>query len=353
MDASDVVDLLSSLLKEYSPSGREAGVAEHLRLWLSSCGSFDRVFIDEVGNVIALKGLGPYVLLCSHMDTVPGRIKVKRDDKELAGRGAVDAKSALAAMAMASSEAVLGGAENVMFAAVVREEADGLGMQHVLSRGYKFRGAIFGEPTDTKKIAVGYRGRIGVMIRFQGKASHASTPSLGRNAVEECMKHVLMLKAQLDNLGCTASITQVRGGLADNVIPSNCWTTIDIRVPVNVSLEAVRTAVSRMTKEGVNLSFTEQIPPISVGRSNEAYTAIAAALKSGGMVPRAVNKMGTSDMNQFYFRTGVPCVAYGPGDAALAHTDAEVVLVNDVKQAAEVYRAALERMCACRKSKDI
>ena len=66
---------------------------------------FEKTDIDNVGNVIATKGSGrPIMLLCGHMDTVPGRIPVRIENGYLYGRGASDAKSSLIAMLLAASE---------------------------------------------------------------------------------------------------------------------------------------------------------------------------------------------------------------------------------------------------------
>ena len=50
-------------------------------------------------NIVATKGSGsPKILLCGHMDTVPGKIKVRKEGDYLYGRGASDAKAPLMAM---------------------------------------------------------------------------------------------------------------------------------------------------------------------------------------------------------------------------------------------------------------
>src|SRR3712207_9443329 len=66
---------------------------------------FEQVNIDNVGNIIATKGSGEAcILLCGHMDTVPGQVPVRIEDGYIYGRGASDAKSALMAMLLAASE---------------------------------------------------------------------------------------------------------------------------------------------------------------------------------------------------------------------------------------------------------
>ena len=70
------VELLLRMVEIYSPSGREERLADFLCEEMKELG-FD-VERDAVGNVIGRYGAGrPRVLLCGHMDTVPGVIPVK------------------------------------------------------------------------------------------------------------------------------------------------------------------------------------------------------------------------------------------------------------------------------------
>ncbi|MEM2314930.1 MAG: M20/M25/M40 family metallo-hydrolase, partial [Candidatus Nezhaarchaeales archaeon] len=97
------VEFLLDLLKVYSPTGQEAELAKLLYLKMKELGF--EAHIDSVGNVIGeLKGHGPKVLLCGHMDTVPGFIPVRIEDEEIWGRGAVDAKGPLATLIMAAKK---------------------------------------------------------------------------------------------------------------------------------------------------------------------------------------------------------------------------------------------------------
>jgi len=126
--------LLQRMLETYSPSGREGEISalladEFIKLGLD-------VSIDDVGNVEGRAGSGfPKVLLCGHMDTVEGFLKVKRKGKVIFGRGAVDAKAPLAALICASSEYLEGGGKGTLVVlAVVDEEGKSKGMKHFTSR---------------------------------------------------------------------------------------------------------------------------------------------------------------------------------------------------------------------------
>ncbi|MEM3640669.1 MAG: acetyl-lysine deacetylase, partial [Candidatus Bathyarchaeia archaeon] len=82
------VQFLAKLLKIYSPSGKEHKVAAFIAGEMEKLNF--KIRADNVGNVIGEVGNGkPTVLLCGHMDTVPGYIPVKVIDGKIYGRGAV------------------------------------------------------------------------------------------------------------------------------------------------------------------------------------------------------------------------------------------------------------------------
>jgi len=328
--------LLLSLVRAYSPSGRERPVAKVLLRWLTSQAVFERVLIDETGNVIAFHGPGPYLVLCGHMDTVPGKIDCGMVGNKLTGRGAVDAKAALGAMCLAATDSVKAGLTNIMFAAVVGEEGDGNGMRHLLSKKYVYSGAVFGEPTDDK-IVVGYRGRLCLSVISRGKAAHASSPALGKNAILAAISFIEDLKRKVEGRGYTCTPTLIRGGMADNVVPARCEATIDIRVPIGFSLEDIEGLVRGMERDDIRINVTDRVPPVRTGRANALYRATCRALRLVGITPRAVTKFGSGDMNQFYVSTGVPCIALGPGDPSLSHTDKETIELEKYVQAINIY----------------
>jgi LysW-gamma-L-lysine carboxypeptidase len=124
------IDLLKGMLEIYSPSGKEQELALFLKDELTNLG-FRNVRLDKVGNLYGEIGSGsPIILFCGHMDTVPGQIPVRHEGGKIYGRGAVDAKSSLAAMISASCDLGLRGAEGkVIVAGVVDEERNARGIR--------------------------------------------------------------------------------------------------------------------------------------------------------------------------------------------------------------------------------
>ena len=125
------IELLKKALEQYTPSRSEASLANMIKDRCVNELGFEQVHIDSVGNVIATKGNGePRILLCGHMDTVPGQIPVRIERWFLYGRGASDAKGPLIAMLLAASEFPKQRG-TIIFAGVVDEEGNATGDKHL------------------------------------------------------------------------------------------------------------------------------------------------------------------------------------------------------------------------------
>ena len=125
--------MLEKALRLYTPSLSERPMAEFLADKCDDLG-FEDIQIDEVGNIIAKKGSGsPKIMLCGHMDVVPGKVKVRKEGDSLYGRGASDAKAPLMAMlfAAASIEKNQG---TVTFVGAVDEEGNAVGIKNIVKK---------------------------------------------------------------------------------------------------------------------------------------------------------------------------------------------------------------------------
>src|SRR5437899_12041234 len=117
----DEVEVLRTLLREYSPSGHEAGAVRAFLQMARSLGF--SAHVDRAGNGIARIGVGrPKVMFLGHIDTVEGELPVHTTGGRVYGRGACDAKGALPAALVGASRhagpgelpvvAAVGGAED-------------------------------------------------------------------------------------------------------------------------------------------------------------------------------------------------------------------------------------------------
>jgi len=219
---------------------------------------FENIQIDEVGNLIATKGSGsPKVLLCGHMDTVPGKIKVRKEGDTLYGRGSSDAKGPLLAMLFAAAS-IQDYNGTITFVGAVDEEGNATGIKNLVKRDLDIDYAIFGEPSGVCKVTIAYKGRIAINLKINvGESSHASAPWLAKNAIEESMMFTNKLKKTLEagqeskpkGMLLTATLTEIKGGLSHNVTPNECDTIMDIRIPVDMNCKKVEERIASCVNE--------------------------------------------------------------------------------------------------------
>lgn len=351
------VKMLEKALRLYTPSLSERPMAEFLADKCDDLG-FEDIRIDEVGNLIARKGSGsPTVMLCGHMDVVPGKVRVRRDGDWLYGRGASDAKAPLMAMLFAAASASEGGG-TVVFVGAVDEEGNAAGIKNLAKTEPQADYAVFGEPSGTGRITIAYKGRLAISLRVAvGSSSHASAPWLSKNAIEESTFFARGLRERLEGgqegrskgMLLTAAVTMVSGGTSHNVTPGECETTFDIRIPVDMDCKSVEqriaTAVREMSEErGVEAfySILDETEPFEAPHGSAIARALTlAAMDVEGARPEMIRKTGTGDMNVLGNRWKIPVVTYGPGDPHEAHTKDEKVSIEEYLRGIEILKGAL------------
>ena len=350
------VKMLEKALRLYTPSLEERSMTEFLAEKCDDLGFHD-IRIDGVGNVIARKGSGsPVMMLCGHMDTVPGKIRVRRDGDLLYGRGASDAKAPLMAMLFAAAS-IRDGDGTVVFVGVVDEEGNATGIKNLTKKRMDVDYAVFGEPSRLDHVTIGYKGRLAISLRIDVKSSaHASAPWLAKNAIEEISLFVGHLKESLEARGgesrtaqITAAVTEIRGGSSHNVTPQECTATMDIRIPTTTSCKMIEEKVSDLVREiseerGVETfySILDETEPFEASTRSPLMRAFnLSILDVEGTHATPIRKTGTGDMNVMGSRWDIPVVTYGPGDPHASHTVNECVSVSEYLRGIEVLKKML------------
>ncbi len=349
MRVEDKVRLLIKMVSTYSPSGRESEIAKAIYEFLRE--GCDDVFIDEVGNVIAIRGSGsPVLWLHAHMDTIPGELEVRVSDGVVYGLGAADDKASLTAMMIAISEVDRAPCK-VVFTGVVDEEGDSTGTRHLIERCQSVvprpDGVIVGEPTGVDRIVTTYRGSLKAYIRARSRGGHSSTPISAPNPIDMVYSAYIRIREALGAGDRFETITVVptvmRGGDVENRIPTFAELVLDIRVPPSYSCRQVVERIERVSREleGVEISLSRCVEAVLVSISNPAARAVARAIiRVLGVKPIPARKWGTSDMNEL-IRICKNMVAYGPGEFETAHSTLERVRIDDFLRSIEVYKTAI------------
>ncbi len=352
--------MLEKALKLYTPSLSEKPMAEFLADKCDDLG-FEDIQIDEVGNIIARKGSGsPRIMLCGHMDVVPGKVKVRKEDDSLYGRGASDAKAPLMAMLFAAAS-IQNNNGTVFFVGAVDEEGNATGIKNLVKKEMNIDYAVFGEPSGIKQVTIAYKGRLAINLKVSvNNSSHASAPWLSKNAIQESMIFAKELKERLEKnqegrtkgMLLTVTVTEIKGGTSHNVTPKECETIFDIRIPVDMNCKSIEQKIATCVKEvsqerGVEAfySILDETEPFEAPHNS----AIVRAFTLGVMDiehsrPTLIRKTGTGDMNVLGNQWNIPVVTYGPGDPHQAHTIDEKVSIDEYLRGIEIIKKMLQHL---------
>ena len=354
------VKTLEKALRLYTPSLSEKPMTDFLAGKCDDLG-FDNIQIDEVGNLIAKKGTGsPKIMLCGHMDVVPGKVKVRKEGDSLYGRGASDAKAPLIAMLFAAAS-IQNNNGTIIFVAAVDEEGSATGIKYLVKKNMGIDYAIFGEPSGVKQVTIAYKGRLAINLKVSVEdSSHASAPWLSKNAIQESMIFAKELKDGLESgqedktkgMLLTVTITEIKGGISHNVTPKECETTFDIRIPVDMNCKSTEQKIATLIKGIAEkrkveafYSILDETEPFEASHNSPLVRAFTLGIiEVEHSRPTLIRKTGTGDMNVLGNQWKIPVVTYGPGDPHEAHTINEKVSIDEFLRGIEILKKTLQHL---------
>lgn len=334
----EAIDLAAQIIRIDSTNGNETAVAEVLAAVLEDAGVEVELIARDPrrANLVARipgTGDGPSLAYVGHSDVVPADPRdwthppfeaVLDDDGFLWGRGAIDMKNEVAARTVAMASLARSGwrGSGDLVLVIVSDEEDGsaeVGMNWlVLERpdiatdfalneggGLPFR---LGDGRLMVEVAMGEKGTCPVRVDVLGEAGHASTPSIGANAVPmlgEALRRVgsgmpqpvdhpavrSMLEALLgegavDRLGLAEAVataarlheswehtipavagitmapTILHGSAARNVMPARAGVELDCRILPGTTEEEVLEAVRRVLGDDLAYELSQPDAPV-------------------------------------------------------------------------------------------
>lgn len=345
----EAVALLERLVRTPSPSGQEQAAAELLAGWAAE----RSLEVQRDGSAVRIAARsprpGPTLALASHLDTVPAGegwtvdpLAATVRDGRLYGRGAVDAKASVAAMAaaVASLGAAGGpGCGTLLLLATFNEETRDTTMPAALAAlGRLPDAAIVGEPTGLRP-CVAQRGQLLLRLVWEGEQVHAGWAAEREappvNAIHNAARDLAALQAlhpgRRHALLGTVSITptMITGGIARNVTPPRCEVVLDIRTTPSWThaelIELVGAAVSARVEV-----ISERLVPAET----PAGSALLAALRRARPAASEITSPTCSD---WVFLRGTDAIKLGPGESRVSHTADEWVALDQVRDAVALY----------------
>ena len=339
LDQAAARDLLYEVVDIPSVSGDEEACADRLVEAFEAHGR--TAYTDDVGNVRAPGD--DAVLLTSHIDTVPGDIPVRVEDGVLWGRGSVDAKGPLVAMAVA---AIRTGAS---FVGVVGEEFQSRGARHLVEDRAAPDALINGEPSGWDGIALGYRGLLSGTYVATSEAGHTSRPE--NNAIQDGISWWSAVEAAFTPDDewtpvferVTPKPVSITGGPSEDGLSVETTMDVQLRVPPASTIDEVREVADGALTNGT-VHWKDAVPPTMQSPRTRVARAFRGAIRRQGGDPRQLRKTGTSDMNLYAGAWDCPMVTYGPGNSDLDHAPDEHLELDAFDRAVAVLCAVAETL---------
>ena len=331
-----------------SPFSGEAKMAAHLAPLLTSWGF--SVTLDEVlpnrPNLIA-RAPGPdnrpRILLGPHLDTVAvdgmtiEPFSAEERDGKIWGRGTSDTKGPMAAMLIAlfqNKDRLASLPVAVDFVGFMGEESHQPGSKHFAQHhASEYEIALVGEPTSLNFVHT-TKGSLWATVETTGKATHASQPHLGENAILKLTASLDLLNRKLTNrlatythpiLGhSTLNIGTISGGSSTNIVPDHAEATLDIRFTPDLQQHGGAKSLLQelITQHRLPLTITQasEAPPMDVSADNSWLNKLASAQPNSQLVG-APWFSDAAHLND----AGLPAVCIGPGSIDQAHTADEFI----------------------------
>ena len=274
-------------------------------------------------------------------------IPVRRENGKIYGRGAVDAKGALAAFVWAAKEIKDSvGKEIGIIGAVEEEVSSSAGARNIVGE-FNPRFAIIGEPSGWNGITLGYKGNLHIeyivrqeKLHFSGKRITAAENGVQfwielKNYCDKYNKGKKLFDALLPTL---ISLTSL-----DDDFHLEMLEQIVLRLPPDFDVDAFKNWLYSK-HNGHSLTFTGYEEAIKVKKNTGLVRSFLRSVRKQGGKPVFKYKTGTSDMNVVGKHWKSEMVAYGPGDSALDHAPNEHIFIDEFHKGIEILKRVLKEL---------
>ncbi len=306
------------------------------------------------------------LLLESHFDIVPPGPKWKHPPFQLTiengkayGRGTADNKASIAAAIGAMRQLRKEKLDvNLRLIAGVDEEIGGrYGLDYVLTDyGLKGNAALILD-SGPERLYLGASGILWGKISVLGKQGHAGYPFKARNAIDDALKLLATLEpykklvekresvlnsppeAPRRFIWGRYTVTMIKAGEKENVIPGECEVRFDRRLLPEESIEQAENELRELFQKAVQetgcnatLEFTSKVPGYHTPKELIFVQTVSKNIKRTlGQELAFAGELGGND-GTFFAKNGIPVVCYGPIRADTNyHGVEEFVYLEDVR----------------------
>jgi len=230
----------------------------------------------------------------------------------------------------------------ITFVGLIDEENAQAGSRALAAKDFHADLAIVGEPTCLQ-VVTAHKGSLWLRLMTRGKAAHGARPELGKNAVHRMARIVDFLQTKYARqlgrkrhplLGSpTVSVGVISGGTQANIVPDECTILVDRRTLPGETEASVWKELRALLKTN-DLEATcvddKQAPCLPL-ETNPRNPLVRRFLHSVGQSrPAGVHYFCDAAV---LAESGIPSIAFGPGDIAQAHTADEWIALDSLERA--------------------
>jgi LysW-gamma-L-lysine carboxypeptidase len=274
---------------------------------------------------------------------IPVRVEEGDEGPELWGRGSVDAKGPLAALAVAAVRT------GVSFVGVVGEEVNSRGARHLIEGREAPEAVVNGEPSGWDGITLGYRGILQGTYVATSESGHTSRPE--NNAIQDAIAWWSAVEEKFGGDGYDAVFERVtpkpvsiEGGVSEDGLAVEATLDAQLRVPPEYSTDEVREMADAELSGAGTVNWKDAVEPTMQSPRTDVGRAFRMAIRGQGGDPRLLRKTGTADMNIFAGAWDCPMATYGPGDSDLDHAPDEHLELRELDRAVAVLERVAEEL---------
>jgi acetylornithine deacetylase/succinyl-diaminopimelate desuccinylase-like protein len=239
----------------------------------------------------------------------------------------------------------------IIFVGLIDEENAQTGSRTLTKKRLKVDLGIVGEPTELELITA-HKGDLWLKLITRGTAAHGARPELGVNAVHK-MAHVVeiletdyarsLTKKRHPILGCgTVNVGMIRGGTQPNIVPDHCEIQVDRRTIPGETDEKVQQDLLKFVRAfGVAAELVNSKSPCYALETDPNLPLVRDFMSLlGQKKPLGVDFFCDASI---LAHGGIPCVVFGPGNIAQAHTQDEWIELESLKTGTRMLQQFLER----------
>jgi acetylornithine deacetylase len=223
---------------------------------------------------------------------------------------------------------------------------------------------IVGEPTELN-VATGHKGKTACHVHCTGKAGHSALAPQALNAIHlatDLIQHVRDCQTQLARHGnkdddyevpyTTVHVSNIRGGVALNIVPDQCSFDLEIRNLASddpeiilqqiksCADELVRNAKTHSAEAAIDIETYNTYPGLDTDRQSTVVSFVRSLTDGNHTFKVAFGTEG----GLFSEQLNIPSVVCGPGSMAQGHKPDEFVTVDQLERCEKMLDNLLDRL---------